>query len=261
MSERAALIYLYSGSFDGLLCCLNEILTTGEEPVDIVGGEQPPSLYAVRTVEESAGIAADFTRRIRKSISAEALRQVKLCFLSCSERKELLIFRFLRLGFQVGSSVTARLTHPDVEPLMKAVRYLGRETEAFRGFTRFSELEGVLVAEISPFNQVLPLLGPYFIDRMPDETLFIYDRTHRAYLFHAPGKKAVFGYLDSFLPNEPGERELACRALWRRFYDTVAIPQRFNPKCQKTHLPLRYRGDMTEFREDRGGAGNRRLKA
>lgn len=44
-----------------------------------------------------------------------------------------------------------------------------------------------------------------------------------------------------------GEEELCFRALWKRFYETVAIRERENPRCQNTFLPKRYRGTMTEF--------------
>lgn len=36
-------------------------------------------------------------------------------------------------------------------------------------------------------------------------------------------------------------------SLWKRFYETVAIRERENPRCQNTFLPKRYRGTMTEF--------------
>ena len=35
--------------------------------------------------------------------------------------------------------------------------------------------------------------------------------------------------------------------LWRTFCASIAISQRKNPLCQRTHLPLRYRPYMTEF--------------
>lgn len=250
MSERSALSYVYSGSFEGLMCCLNEVFASGIEPAEILEGEEPQSLYLTKRVIESADLAARFTESIRKNISAAALYRVKLCFLSCAAEKELCIYRFLRLGFRVGRNVLQYLTHPDAEPLLKSVRCLEREAEAFRGFSRFSEIEGVLVAELSPRNQVLPLLGAHFADRMPDETLFIYDKTHHAYFFHQPGEKVRYGYSEDFTAAQPDETELRYRALWRRFYQAVAIPPRFNPRCQNSNLPKRYRADMTEFSEE-----------
>jgi len=53
--------------------------------------------------------------------------------------------------------------------------------------------------------------------------------------------------VDSLQLALPGEEELCFRALWKRFYETVAIRERENPRCQNTFLPKRYRGTMTEF--------------
>ncbi len=45
----------------------------------------------------------------------------------------------------------------------------------------------------------------------------------------------------------PNEEEAACRLLWKRFYETVAIPERYNPRCRMTQMPKRYWSTMTEF--------------
>ena len=50
--------------------------------------------------------------------------------------------------------------------------------------------------------------------------------------------------------DQPDQAELECRALWRKFYNTIAIESRYNPKCRMTHMPKRFWGDMTEFQED-----------
>lgn len=43
------------------------------------------------------------------------------------------------------------------------------------------------------------------------------------------------------------EEERKYEFLWRRFFHSVSIKERENPKCQQAHLPFRYRGEMTEF--------------
>ena len=42
------------------------------------------------------------------------------------------------------------------------------------------------------------------------------------------------------------------RRLWRRFYDTIAIRERENPRCRMTNMPKRFWGTMTEFQPDEG---------
>ena len=45
----------------------------------------------------------------------------------------------------------------------------------------------------------------------------------------------------------PTENEQLYRTLWKQFYNTIAIKERYNPRCQNTFLPKRYRSTMTEF--------------
>ena len=41
--------------------------------------------------------------------------------------------------------------------------------------------------------------------------------------------------------------------LWKSFFHAIGIEQRRNPKCQRTMMPLWYRRNMTEFREENSG--------
>ena len=47
----------------------------------------------------------------------------------------------------------------------------------------------------------------------------------------------------------PDEAEARYRLLWKRFYDTIAIRERENPRCRMTNMPKRYWGTMTEFQD------------
>ena len=137
-----------------------------------------------------------------------------------------------------------------VDRVRRAVQHLEQEAHLFTGFVRFSELDGVLAGEITPKNRVLPLLRPHFCGRLPQERFLLYDKTHREALVHMPGKWAILPAED-FQMGPAGEEELRYRAMWRKFYDTIAIEGRYNPRCRMTQMPKRYWGDMTEFqRED-----------
>ena len=93
---------------------------------------------------------------------------------------------------------------------------------------------------------MLPLLRPHFCARFYNERLILYDRTHREALFYREGRWGILP-LDHFEMARPDAREAAFRRLWKRFYDTVAIRERYNPRCRRTQMPMRYWGTMTEF--------------
>ena len=136
-----------------------------------------------------------------------------------------------------------------LHPVAAAVRHLNGEAHLLKGFLRFSELGGILGSEIEPKNRVLPILRGHFCARYQNEKFFIYDRTHHEALFYAAGK-AVIRPLADFQMAPPNETEAAYRLLWKRFYDTVAIRERENPKLRMTHMPKRYWSTMTEFQDD-----------
>jgi probable DNA metabolism protein len=126
---------------------------------------------------------------------------------------------------------------------------MGGELQLLRGFVRFSELGGVLVSEIEPKNRVLPYLAPHFRARLPRERFLIFDRTHREALVSEPGRCAILP-MEEFHMAVPDAREEAYRRVWRNFYDTVTIRERYNPKCRMTHMPKRYWACMTEFQAE-----------
>ena len=35
--------------------------------------------------------------------------------------------------------------------------------------------------------------------------------------------------------------------LWKEFFEPIAIKERENPRCQRTHMPPHYRKHVTEF--------------
>ena len=139
-----------------------------------------------------------------------------------------------------------QLSDEAVLPLLQAVRHLDGEVHLLKGFVRFSEFEGMLAGEIRPRNRVLPLLRRHFCSRFYNETFLLYDRTHHEALIHQKGKWAIIP-LESFQMAAPSAAEAQYRRLWKRFYDTIEIRERHNPKLRRTHMPQRYWDTMTEF--------------
>lgn len=203
------------------------------------------SLYAIRTVLTVPENARRVYRSIVK-ISPTAANLLRRCFLTCLEEKELHMYRFIRKLYSSGDAFLKNQADEVYHPISKALRHMNGELEKLRGFVRFSDYNGTLGAEIEPQNRVLPLLRSHFCNRYANESLFIYDRTHGDLLLYTKGRSQIL-YVDSWQKTLPGEEEIYYRALWKKFYETIAIKERYNPKCQNTFLPKRYRHTMTEF--------------
>lgn len=240
------MIYYYDGSFEGLLCCIFDSYANKEVLTAIYRDEDAlPTLFASRTIQTNREHANRVLRKVVKcsSYAAELLHKG---FLTCLPEKELYLYRMVVRLLKEGAEFLRNFSDETVYPVASAVRHLNGEAHLLKGFVRFSELGGVLGSEIEPKNRVLPLLRSHFCARYREERFFIYDRTNKEALFYADGK-AVIQPLEFFQMAPPDETEANYRVLWKRFYDTIAIKERYNPKCQMTQMPKRYWNTMTEF--------------
>lgn len=249
LAAPQSIAYQYDGGLKGFYCCVYESVYTHCLPMAIW-----PDTQAQLTMLPAQWIHTDDERAqrvregIRKNISPRAVELVETVFLSCMPEKEMPLLRFLLLAFQNGSATINRHDHPDVSALLKAERHLGGEAHLLKGFIRFSDHDGALLAAIKPKNFVLPFLADHFMQRLSQENFMIYDKTNRAALLYENHVGQIFP-MESFPELEPSEDELFYQALWKRFYHTIAIPARENPRCRMSHMPKRYWSEMTEMRE------------
>ncbi len=241
-------VFQYDGTLEGFLCCVFDSYVNKEFPIAFSGDEECWSLYEVRCViTDKAHAQRVYQSILRRSKAAADI--VRRCFLTCLPEKESRLYALIRKLYDQGAGFLRNTADPVYYPVHRALRHMGGELEKLRGFVRFSDYGGVLGAEIEPKNRVLPLLRRHFCDRYANERFFLYDRTHRELLVYAAGHSRLLA-VDSLELALPGEEEVQFRRLWKRFYETVAIRERENPRCQNTFLPKRYRGTMTEFLPD-----------
>ena len=244
------MIYTYDGSFAGFLCCVFDSYANREVLTAICRDEDfPPTLFSVRFIPTDPGHAERVHRKIVK-LSPCAADLLHKGFLTCLPEKELHLYRLVVKLLREGPGFLQNFSDETLHPVARAVQHLNGEAHLLKGFVRFSDLGGVLGGEIEPKNRVLPILRGHFCARYQNETFFLYDRTHREALCYASGK-AVIRPLESFQMAPPDEAEAHYRLLWKRFYDTIAIKERYNPKCRMTNMPKRYWGTMTEFQDKR----------
>ncbi len=198
-------------------------------------------------------------RTIGTKLSNEIYEQVYIASLSQEEERPDRMFRFLAEAFRYGPGVVDMMQLPAVYEIFRIRRNVYNENHLLTQFTRFSQTsQGVLVSRIGPKNDVLPLLAPHFADRLPEENWAIFDEKRAKAAVHPMGKE---WFLTDIPLEEQGEDkgnragswlreqtdEEIYKNLWYTFFDAVAIRERTNYKCQRNHLPLRFRPYMTEF--------------
>ncbi|MBC7765038.1 MAG: TIGR03915 family putative DNA repair protein [Hyphomonadaceae bacterium] len=249
MLERSDIMYIYDGSFEGLLCCVFESYEKKELPIDIQAeNAMQMTLYTIKNIDSNSTKANRVRIGIMKKARKDFYDFIEMAFYTCHPHKERLILDFIRLGMQHGKDALSMLTHDTVSDLQKAVTALTRESHQFKGFVRFSIYNQVMLSIIEPKNFVLPLLAPHFCDRYQNETFIIYDKTHGDALLYKPRELIITQVNDFELP-ETDEQENQYRSLWKLFYDTIAIDERSNDKCRMSHMQKRYWKHLTEMND------------
>jgi len=246
-NETLNVAYMYDGSLEGLLCCVYESYYQKELPVLIFSQSEPQAtLFEVKEIVTNSERSKRVEHSIIHSISHEAWRLVRLCYFSKLENREIHILNFLRMGYKIGYSVTNMLADDTVRTIVKTAKNVGSESHFYKEFLRFSEYNGALVAIIEPKNFVLPMIVHHYCDRFPNEQFLIYDETHKYALIYQNGECTI-RQLEHFEVPKACENEEKYRKLWIRFYDTIAIESRINPKLRINNMPKRYWKHLTEF--------------
>ena len=204
-------------------------------------------------VTESEKKSAAIDRLIRKHLGERAYWDIYHALLSEDAGRADAVFQVLLAARKLNDSrkIMDHLTEPAVEKVFELKRSVANEAHLFVEFIRFRELEnGVMFSEITPKNRVLTCIGDHFSDRFPLENWMIYDKTHKEYLLHKAHTQWILmtgETVNEEMTARITEQEREFGQLWKVFFETIAIEERMNPVCQRTHLPLRFREDMIEF--------------
>lgn len=254
-------IYLCDSTPDGIFTAVYDAWSSrlGHKNIrlEIETELEGPELFCeYQKIETDSEKAEKVARSVERKLGYEVYETVYRSALSGKRGRADDIYRFLILGFAVGSRVLEQLSHPYVRPVFERSRSVGREWQHYQGFLRFSELENsILFAEIRPENDILILLGEHFSDRFSGENWIIYEAGRKQAAVHQSGasfvimkdlekeelleKLGVYGF---------SEKEEKMQLLWKKFVDTIAIEERKNENLQKQMLPLRYREFMREYK-------------
>jgi probable DNA metabolism protein len=245
--------YCYDGSFEGFLCTVADCLEIDDTKPEFTrdGDVHSLGLFAgeVHEVATVRDVALAFRKSFIEAVSQEAFATARYAFHSQKAGIELLVWRYLTLGFQIGRRLCVMLAEEPVHSVNRIARHVSHEAHKFKGFVRFREVEaGFLYAQIEPEADILPFIAPHFVGRVGDRPWMIHDlQRNQAALYDLKSWRLV---REVELTAEPTltatEHDYA--ALWQRYFQRHAIPERHNPKLQQQHVPLRYRKHLVEFK-------------
>lgn len=246
-------VYLCGNTLEGIFTAVYDAWAAGipTERLSIQCKDDyiPRFFDAVTEVDTDFEKAIKVTRSIKGKLGWRVYEMVYYAVLSYEEDKADAIYRFLKLGFQVGAKVADMHGEATVCRMFDLQRNVKNESHMFREFLRFHETpKGVLVARIKPKNQVLPYLAEHFSDRFPGENFVILDEVHHTAVFHEKEKPWFLSRMSEEAERLWSTREDAgYEKLWKLFFHTIAIEDRKNPECQRNMCAYRYRDFMVEF--------------
>jgi probable DNA metabolism protein len=242
-------IYVCDGSFEGLLSAVHETwYNRGDHALNILPGlpVQPDFLITYKAVPTDPAKAERVFDAINGKISAEAASSVMMCWFSSQPHAGRSIINYLRLGFSVGAVVDEMVTHRAVLPVHEAATRVSHEAHKYTGLARFYRTtEDWYCSIIEPEGFILPMLGDHFARRMADSRFMIYDK-RREISVAFDGKDTVLVPGRLVEAAEQCQDEAFYQQMWKRYFDTLAITGRLNPKLQRHMMPVRYWKHLVE---------------
>ena len=247
--------YLYDSTFEGFLTCIYFHYyvekASGIYPQDRYQSSLLNESYVVETEPEKADRVY---RAVEEKISEEAMKRIFYVFLSSHPDKDNIAFRYILLGFRMGPTLSSLHSHPMVYEAQTVAKKVALEAHRLTGLLRFSAIRSggpfenveILYARIEPDHDILELLGDHFSDRFRMDPFLIHDTRRGKGLFCQNGEW-VISALDSHLNSLLSTDEREYRRLWKLYFDSIAIQERINPRCQKRFMPVRYWSHLTEM--------------
>lgn len=240
--------YLYDASFEGLLTAVYNHYYE-----DKAKGIYPLDLYQVnltvpyKTLITNEAKADKVYKAIQNKISYGDLRRIYYGYLSNDPEKENKILRYIELGFKTGPTISSLHGNPVVFDLQSIEKKVSFEVHRLEGLLRFSLLEqDILYAAITPDHDVVSLLAAHFSDRFRQENFVIHDTRRKKALLYNQGKSIIAPFEYEKLPSLADE-EILVRSQWKTYFETIAIKERTNKKCQGNFMPVRYWENLTEI--------------
>lgn len=252
------MVFTCENQLEDILTCIYDAwewaLKNGHDNVRF---EKEP-IVQMNFLDEYTHVSADeikvnkVIRSIKNKISYSAFTTVYYVSLSKEEDSLSVIYDFLRIGFKVGAKVLNMHTYPAVLRIMDIKKNVSNEIGQFTEFARFTSIDNkVYISHIEPKNNVLYPVAENFADRMPSENWMIVDDSRRIAVVHPKDKKMFVQLLndkeyEKLLKTEEYIDEFV--DMWKTFFESIAIEQRQNKKCQRNHFPIWTRKHVTEFR-------------
>lgn len=240
--------YLYDGTFNGFLTIVFDCYTNKTLPqkIDSQADYIPNFLDKTEIIETDSQKAQRVFIGIEKNICWEALYNSYYAFLCEEKDKEMYLLKYLCNGFDIGPKINHMLTLSYVFKVINLKRRSFGECHRLKGLLRFQEVgENLCYASIHPDNYILEPLGQHFIRRLPSMNFIIHDKNRNLCFIYNTKEYRIINSQNIKIPTI-SEDEKRYQELWKMFFQTIAIQERKNSRCQMQYMPKKYWKDLIE---------------
>ncbi len=250
------MIYVFDGSFYGLLCCVFETFEMREWQAIPVSNDhfQQDMFTPFRTIETIEARAERIEKGIRSSFGDAFFNEVYRAYLSEDSYAWECVHYLIVQQFK-GQNIVSDYGDAHVLYFHQTLKKVSRERHRMKAFIRFQKsADNLYVAVIEPDFNVLPLILAFFKNRYADQTWLIYDvkRDYGA-LYNKTTIEEVILSKSEQRDLNPSEIALALdpketlyQSLWKSYFKSTNIEARRNMKLHLQHVPKRYWKYLTE---------------
>ena len=255
MNKCPSLILQCEDSLEGILTAIYEAFVEKNKRQEFHDGDIAIAIgenHTITLCAEHKLVSTDLDKAqktllsIQKKISFLAYKKVLSALCHYDLERANVVLGFLIKGFPMGPRVLEDMADPYVMRVIELARKVDNESHMFCGVVRFFDLGKFLYSEIEPKCHVLPQIMEHFADRYPNEHYVIYDKRRRVALIHLAYAESVFVSGDEW-NIDLSQHEDYFERLWSQYFKTIAIEERYNPRCQNNLIPKWYRKNMIEF--------------
>ncbi|MGI6049905.1 MAG: TIGR03915 family putative DNA repair protein [Acetivibrionales bacterium] len=242
------MIYVTDGSFEGILTAVFEAYVNKEEPESIVSKEffQMQLGSEVREIKTDSERSHRVNNAIKSKVSQDALEIIYRAWLSEHNDVGVAIYKYIKLGLQIGSRVVSFLQNPDILMVNDLSQKVFQEYHLFLGILRFKKLKnGIYYSKIEPDNNIIMLLTVHFAERMADQPWIIHDaRRNISALYNT--EEVVYTMQKEIRISEDICEDSVFETLWKNYFQSIAIESRKNLRLQRSFMPRRYWKNLPE---------------
>ena len=242
------MIYLFNGSFEGLLTAVFEWFERkpGEITLILEANHQPDAFKKTLTIYNNREKAERVWNGLIKRLDKNWIRRLYCAYLSEVPAAFNHIFHFTAYIFDNLLGAENNYGNPHVLAISKYAKSVEREKHRMEAFIRFEETkDGVFYCDIDPDFNVLPLILKHFKDRYADQQWIIYD-LNRNYGLYYNLKTVEHIFMNVLNKRTMDPKEKLYATLWKDYFKSTNIVSRKNTKLHVQHVPKRYWRYLTE---------------